>query len=195
VNDAGDTPLVVSDFTWQNQGSSTATDENGTIVMRAPAAAGENVRSLIRTAPSAPYSYIFAMQGIAVREGIQQFGVGFRQSSSSKMVVMHVLADGSEAKRVAVYKFNSSTSFNGSLLAVSNLLLFSRYIWFKIEDDNTNIKFSISFDGIAFIEIASEVRTTFLLTTGPDQIVWGINNQGSSARQMLARLFHWSRAS
>ena len=108
---------------------------------------------------------------------------------------MHVLADGGETKRVAVYKFTNSTTFLTTLHGVQNLLFVGKYIWFKIEDDNTNIKFYIGFDGVEWIQIASESRTTFFTTTGPDQVCWGINNQGSTDRQMLARLLHWSRAS
>jgi len=193
VDDNGSTILAVSDFTWVNQGGASATDQNGTILLRAPAAAGENVRALVRTAPSAPYSYIAAVQGCAMREGVQNFGIGFRQSSSGKFVVLHLVCDGSHPKRIAVYRMTSATALGSAPLAPTSLMHVGKYVWLKIEDDNTNLIFSVSFDGFEFIQIHSESRTAHLLTTGPDQVTFEVNNQGSTLSAMLGRLCHWSR--
>lgn len=195
VNDAGTAPLVVSDFTWVNQGGATATDQDGTILLHAPTAASENVRALTLSAPSAPYVYIAALQGIGIREGIPNFGIGFRQSSSGKFVVVHVLCDGTSSKRLAVYRMTSATAFSSTPLAVKSLMHVGKYVWLKIEDDNTNIKFYLSFDGIEWIQLYSESRTAFLLTTGPNQISFELNNQGSTNYEAAARLCHWSRVS
>ena len=180
MNDAGTTPLVVSDFTWVNQGGATATDQDGTILLHAPTAAGENIRALTLSAPSAPYVYIAAIQGLGIREGIPNFGISFRQSSSGKFVMMHVIVDGSACKRLAVYRMASATSFNSTVFGPESLMHVGKYLWLKIEDDNTNIKFYYGFDGIEWIQIYSESRTAYLLTTGPNQIGFEVNNQGST---------------
>ena len=194
VADDGTTILAASDFTWVNQGSTTATDQNGTILLDAPAASGENIRLLKRTAPSAPYSYIMAMQGVGIKEGVQQFGVNFRQSSSSKIMSLVLEADGSGSNRLAIYKHTNATTYSGSaLLSPTNCMFVGKYLWFKIEDDNTNIKFYVSLDGISFVQMASETRTTFFTTSGPDEVGFAINNEGSTNYHMLARLAHWSR--
>ena len=199
ANDAGTGLLAVSDFTWVNQGSATATDQNGTIILRAPAAAGENMRALVRTAPSPPYVYIAAMQAVAFREGIPNYGIGFRQNSSGKMMVLQIVCDSSNPKRVAVYRFASATALSvspgGTALAPLSFTHIGKYVWFRIEDDNTNLKFSISCDGIDFIQVLSESRTNLMLTTGPDEVLFNINNQGSTSNEFLGRLVHWSRVS
>jgi hypothetical protein len=193
VNDAGDTLLTASDFTWVNQGTATVTDQNGTMVMRAPTAAGESVRMLTRTAPSTPYSYILAMQAISIREGFQAFGCGFRQSSSGKLTLFAVVNESAESRRVAIYKCTNATTFSSRLQTETNLLLVSKYVWFKLEDNGTSTNYYISMDGIEWIQVASESRTTFFLTTGPDEIWWGLNNNSSTTWEMLARLHHWSK--
>jgi hypothetical protein len=132
VADDGVTLLTTSDFTWDNQGTTAVTDQNGTIVMRAPAASGENNRVFYRSAPGTPYSYIMAVEPLAVRESSQVAGVGFRQSSSSKLTLLSLVADGSEAVRVAVYKYTNATTFSAKLQTETSLLLIGGFIWFKI---------------------------------------------------------------
>lgn len=193
VADDGVTLLTASSFTWDNQGSTTATDQNGTIIMRAPAAASENVRALYRSAPSTPYSYIAAFEPLAIRENFQCAGMGFRQNSSGKLTLLSVVADSSEALRVAIYKYTNATTFSARLQTETSLMLINQLVWFRIEDDGTNTKYYISSDGVEFIQIASESRTTFFTTTGPDQVWWGVNNSGSSSFNMLNRLHHWSK--
>jgi hypothetical protein len=193
VDTNGSTLFTASDFTWVNQGTASVTDENGTIIMRAPTASGENCRIQKRSAPSPTYSVIAAMQCVAVKDGVNNFGIGFRESSSGKFVVIALNIDGSLGPNcVSVYNFASATSFTSSVQSrVATMMFGGAYIWFKITDNNTNLLFSISVDGVNFVQVASVGRTA-TMTGGPNEVLWYINNQGSSTFEMLARLSHWS---
>ncbi len=67
-------------------------------------------------------------------------------------------------------------------------------IWFKIEDDNTNLKFYVSADGLEFVLWKSMARGSFM-TGGPDEVFWGGNNANNGDNEALVRLVHWSRSS
>jgi hypothetical protein len=93
-----------------------------------------------------------------------------------------------------VSKLNSVTSYNSDVSARSNYMLVGGLLWLKIEDDNTNLKFYMSADGVEWIQAGSIGRTAF--TAAPDTVFWHGNNVGSGGgADLLVRLVHWSRAS
>ena len=199
VDADGVTPLTTADFTWANQGTSTVTDQNGTIVMDAPPASGENARVQVRTAPSPTYSVIAAFQYIGIIEfgRYPNFGLVLRQSTSGKMYGHAFGAQaGDRALMHATYKFNSPTSYAGDVTSRKSTLHRSPYLWLKMTDNNTNLLFYVSGDGVNWIQTGSESRGAFMTlnggVTGPDQVGWYVNNEGSSAYHSLTRLVHWS---
>jgi hypothetical protein len=195
----GSTLLTTSDFTWVNQGGATGTDQNGTILLDAPAAAGESARILKLASPSAPWTLIAAFQCCAVFESgsYQNFGLCARQSTSGKFYAAAFGgASGSNGFMHAVYKFTNATTYSADLLSRVFTMINGPYLWIKLQDDNTNFKVSVSNDGVNWIQTASEARGTFLTlnggVTGPDEIGFYVNNQGTSLFHSLARLCHWS---
>jgi hypothetical protein len=199
VADDGVTLLDSSDFTWVNQDGATATDQAGTIVTRHPvnsAASETKVRVLARTAPSAPYSYVAALQQVGpnAAAGNQRIAFGFRKNSTGAMTLINYSAVAlSGAYKLAVLNYSSPTAFfnaaRNEVFHCQNLPV----LWLKIEDDNTNLKFYIG-DGAEWILLTSVVRTVFI-TGGPDEIVWGGVVQDNQDVEQLVRLVHWSRAS
>jgi hypothetical protein len=195
----GITPLTTSDFAWINQGSATGTDQNGTIIIDAPAASGENCRILKKSAPSPGYTLITAFQACQIIESgsYANFGLCARQSTTGKFYASAIsAANGGNPWQHAVYKFTNATTFSTDLLSRKITNMMTRMIWLKFEDDNTNCKFSISADGANWIQTASEARGTFLTTsggvTGPDEIGFYVNNQASTLFHSLGRICHWS---
>jgi hypothetical protein len=199
VADDGVTPLTTSDFSWANQGSATVTDQAGTILMRAPAASGENVRVQYRAAPSPPYSYGAAFRALipAHNATVGCFMFGFRKSSDGKLscLTLQVHDNGGFYRApwvVSDYNYNSPTSFNGTPRSVRFFNAICPEIHLKIEDDNTSLKWYMG-DGIRFELFHSVGRTSFM-SGGPDQIFWGINNYNNNF-EALVRLMSWYRIS
>ena len=196
----GKTLLTTSNFTWANQGSTTASDQNGTIIMDLPAASGENGRLLYRAAPSPTYSVIAAFQHVGLIEtsAYNQFGIVLRQSTTGKYYAHAFSSDnGTNPLKHVINKFAGPTSSSsGTLLNFSFTQRLSPYVWLKVSDDNTNLKFFVSGDGMDWIQTGSEARGTFLTTsggvTGPDQVGFYANNNSSSLFHSLCRLVHWS---
>lgn len=200
VDTDGKTLLTTSDFSWVNQGTATVTDQNGTIIIDAPAASGENCRVQVRTAPATTYSVIAAFQhcGLGETSSAQNFGLCLRQSTSGKFYGLAYGANGSGANAFAsaVYKFTNATTFSTNLLARTSNLHRMPYLWMKMTDDGTNLLFSMSSDGVNWIQIASEARGSFMTlnggVTGPDQVGFYLNNHGTTLYHCLTRLVHWS---
>lgn len=183
--------LTSADFTWNNQGTSTITDQNGTMFLRCPGAGGENCRVLYRTAPSAPYSVIAAVQAWNIREGTCNYGLVFRKASDSKLHAFGNSFDDFGPIRYSLYNFNSSTSFSSTPYGRDDCTHVGEYMWFKIEDNNTNLLFYVSYDGVEWLLVHSLGRTSFM-SGGPDQVGFYINNSGSSSKEAGLRVAHWS---
>jgi hypothetical protein len=191
--------LTLSDFTWVHQGTATASDQNGTILMRAPPASGENARMLVRTAPSPPWTVIAAFEGFGIVDGgVPTLGLLARQSSSGKFFGGTINSEGT-FNRVfswAAYTLASPTSFNSTILSRENgrTTPFGRYFWMKLEDDGTDLKFYGSYDGLYWHLLATHDRDSYMTSGGPDQFGWYINNYNSTNWDMLCRLCAWSHS-
>jgi hypothetical protein len=186
----GITPLTVSDFTWINQGTATATDQAGTIALRALPAGVESVRGLHRAVPATPWTVIAAFNFMKIRENVENMGLMTRESGTGKICLFSISVDGSGFYRPGAYNLNSATSFNSNILGRQNGMVLGKHTWMKLIDNATNILWSLSFDGIEWVQLVSISRTAFM-AGGPNQVGFYSNNQGSTF-DMVTRLSHWS---
>ena len=193
LTDASGNVLTVSDFTWVNQGGATAVDENGTIIMDAPPASGENIRILLRPAPSPPWAVTIAFQHCGLCETVNDLELLARESSTGRIVKASFGCDSNSPTCIAGHMMNSPTSYHDDILLRTKLLLIGRYTWMKLTDNGTNLILSVSMDGIEWDQIWSVARAAWL-TSGANQYGWGINNYNSSLYHQLMRLVHWSES-
>lgn len=176
---------VVSDFSFVNQGGATATDRDGRIVMQIPFDAGQQVRGIFQTAPTPPYEIILAIKGVGPREDFFEFGLAFRESSTSKLfTISRQFQDTLEVNR-----YTNNTTLAGNDL--TDVFGFGGGLtWMKIKDDNTNLKFFIGPNGQDWIELHSVIRTTHM-AGGPNQV--GIYGNPNTANTIvgLIETFHF----
>lgn len=199
--DDGKTILMASDFTWNNQGGATSADENGTILLSCPTDASRNLRILERSAPSTPYTYIAAFSSQCVLKNTSSpfFGLGFRESSSSKFMLFTFGMNNffNWAPRISSQRWsNSSTRFTTNFGDHIVFVTCAPLVWMKIENNGTNLKYHISADGHQWIQYFSESKTAYF-SGNPDKVLFfGCNegNSGGSASTSLdVRLHHWSK--
>jgi hypothetical protein len=187
--------LDSSDFTWVNQSTSVAADVGGTISIVAPATSGENCRILARTAPGTPYAVVAAIQGLAIYEsGAPSLGIGFRESGTGKLHTFGFGITNTNSQRLVLYDFTDPDTYGGtSRLSGLNdkwIHIGSPTQWLKIEDTGTNLVYSVSLDGIVWVEMLSHSRTAHM-SGGPDEVFFYINMNSATDYTGVVRLVHW----
>lgn len=176
IVDSSGNILDSTDFTWLNQGSATITDlSSGGMALVVPAAASNNIRGLHKSAPGTPYILTVGFAPQLHADSTCIAGIGFRESATGKLIVI----GSAKVDELAIYKFNSPTSFNTSLFARVEWPMARLIQWFQIEDDGTDLFFRTGVDGINFQDIADEGRGTFF-TTAPDQILFYCNSNNAT---------------
>lgn len=187
LQDDSDNILTDSNFSWDNQGSaSVATDASGSLTLTYPVTVAQSVRVLYKSAPTAPYTLtakILFGPGYSVSTSGSMGGIGFRENASGKLFFLAQEVE----NLVAAHKFTDPTTFSSTLASINAR---SQEAWLRIEDDNVDLNFSVSADGINWYEIGSEGRTTFM-ASAPDEIFWGVNSL-SSQDNALFHLQSWT---
>lgn len=189
--DASGNVLTSSDFTTINLGSNTVSDSDGAVVLRMLGALGtDNITALARSY-TAPATVIVGLRYCLSADRTSAFplaGVGFRDSSG-KLSFAHIVTvstGGGACYQSAQY--NSPTS-QSSVSSAAAIYLPGDVVFWKLQDDNTNLKISISHDGVNWVLMHSEARGSFL--TSPSQVVALSNNVGNGV-DCLTSLVAWS---
>lgn len=164
-------PLDQSGWSWVNQGSASVTQGKGIVFLAVPGAGGTNVRGRVTSAPAAPYVITAAVMP-SLPGGTHAFaGIGFRESSSGKIFDLHIYNNGGGTQEVIrVVKWTNETTV--STVPVARGVVAQRGpVWLRIEDNNTNVIFSTSPDGVNWIQLFSEARGSFMSGGGgPTQV-------------------------
>lgn len=181
-------PVDDSAYSWVNQGSATVVDNSGSVYLTAPAGAGYNVRMRVKSAPSTPYTIIAGLLPYIELQATHYVGIGFRESSSGKLIVVGPTYN--TAPRVQVAKYNSATSFS-SAVGWKNWTI-PRVVFMKLTDNGTTITLSYSLDGINWVSGLSEARGTFF-STAPDQCFLFAESNHASA-YAAASFFSWEES-
>lgn len=155
----------LNDFAWVNQtsgGQSGSTDTTlGGVYLLAPAVVSDNMRILIQTAPSTPYTITAAF---ITRQGNANYpscGLVFRQSSDGKLHNWH--ATWNNGWKFGSIKMNSPTSFSANYYLDNMPLSYNApLIWFRIADDGASRICSHSPDGQRWQTFHTVGRTDFL---------------------------------
>jgi hypothetical protein len=178
------TRVPLTGWTSENLGSSTVVSASGYDKMINGGAGDLRVR--YRTVPARPYVISAVLgyhwPGFAAH---QRLVMGFRQSSTGKIVLLIMGRTNSDLKFWAVSKYNTIGSFNGDYVVMSNvgaerLMTTGDALW-QIEDDNTSLYYRYSSDsGATWTTLASHPRGDFM-TGGPDQWCYGIHTTWTDA--------------
>lgn len=173
IEDINGNPMDVSDFTWLNQGSATAIDHNGGILMTMPNEANHNIRGKYITAPSTPYRLDALVQFNcgATESGSSgtYMGLFLRESSTSELIIMAARF----AHVWAMWHFTDETTFSAGI--DSAVEMNDTCAWLAIEDDGTDINGYASRDGINYQKFWTDGRTA-KLAGGANQVGFFCNS-------------------
>lgn len=183
--------LTGSDFTNVNFTNATKTDQSqGSILLEHDTQAASNDLAIIdRAAPTAPWTLTVGIIPNLLN-GTGAFpscGPCIREAASGEIIYFQFGTSDNLAKAL-VSKHDSPTVASTSFLARRDWYSGGAVKWFKIEDNNTDIIYGISADGVNFVTLGQEARTAFLT---PDRIGFVINNFGNGAIETMATLVAW----
>jgi hypothetical protein len=149
---------VLTDYTWQNQGTATANDDGKGIFILAPAAGQNNLRSLEIATGSPPWTYVCKLVPFMLESGNANCGLYLRDSVGGKCLAFRLINSTLDS-----VLFSSNTSYNSSgPFSAVTVDPSSRLSWFKVVDDNTNRTYFISSDGVNWIQFCQQSRTSSL---------------------------------
>jgi hypothetical protein len=143
------------------------------------------LRLLTLSAPGTPYSVIAAFTGMALGTSNTEpnFGLCFRNGTSAKVSGLAIdWRQTATVSQLAVFQWSNSTTFSSVALARVQFWQIAEMLWQKITDNGTNTIYSVSQDGIDWIDVYSEARGSFFSGGNtPNQVGIYANNAGSSS--------------
>ena len=177
--DIDDKTLTKSDFTSENNGTSTITDDpNGSISIAMESGAAPDARILYKDAPSTPYKVTaHVLTGISSTNVAAENAnvLGFRESSSEKLsFISYHVGTSSFTQYLTTPTSSAGAPANSSTEDVP----FRADYWLQIEYDGSDLFYRKSADGYNWWEQHTEADD-FWFNTAPNQIWWGGDNQGT----------------
>lgn len=152
------TPPVVSDYSWVNQDSSTASDRDG-ILFGTPYGGADSVKMLTKSLPASTYDLKVSFRSTARDRAYSGCGIALRESSSGKIITYLLKSD---SGKIMVDKWNSPTSFNANVYNTSPPTLFYGDAHLRIVRDGTNRTYYWSvngYDWLQFYQLANDYIT------------------------------------
>lgn len=169
--ESGLTVPAFADFTWVNQGTATASDQaNGGIFLLAAAASGDSLKCLVKAA-TPPFTVIAKFKPAILTVNFASFGLLLRESGTSKILNFPL------GPTVGVNYYTAATTFSAGLVAAGALI--PGVFWQKIQHDGTNLKFSVSGDGVNWIQVWTEAKAAHF-TTDANQVGWFANSNNAT---------------
>lgn len=188
--------LTSSDFTFDNQGSAAMDDvSDGSIALRSDDTdiSGARLHVVWKSAPSAPWKVTACFQFglgcayVPLGSGTTA-GLLCRENSTGEFIIttMHGGND------YGANRWTSPTVFSAAVAGVLTPDSDSPLFWCQIEDNNTNLFWRVSHDGINFHEIATEGRTAFM-AGGPDNLGFALSERalGAATPRHILHLRSW----
>jgi hypothetical protein len=180
-------PPAVASWTWVNQGTATAVDRTYGISLTAPALTSENMRLLVRSAPTPPYTITARLDFLIPKKGNLSAGLVWRNSSGGQF---QTFAWGNDAGNDRLFRQNFTNATTNSASPFLSTLWTSKPNWMRIGDDGANRSISLSVDGDEWLQIESFARTDHIT---PDQVGLCMRafNGGAPNLPVAMTLFSW----
>ena len=189
------TPPAAASFSWVNQGTSTAVDTKGMLVLTAQNTAGsDSLRCLVKSAPATPYEITVAMLAVNPtynqNSTIAQFGICWRESGTGKLLTYGWM-EGNYPLNFSYSQWTNQTTLSVNVFNYPTIS-FSLF-WIKFSDDGSNRNVKISYDGINWeLAQAPQGRTVFLTA---DQVgIFANAWKSSNGIPRVVSILHWREA-
>jgi hypothetical protein len=156
---------VLSNFSWFNQGSSTADVTNGFLAITTDTTSA-TWRMLVESSPGAASTCILAIPFLNMATLVDNYRFGMVISDGTKIISFSVGTNGSTFPQILIINWDSPTTYDGVLVQQNILGALGGFIWLKVVDDGTTYRtYYASIDGTHYSQLYQQSRTTLLTTT------------------------------
>lgn len=153
------TPPVASAWTQKGfGGSTTLTDVTGGPLLQDAGQSGDTWRGAFKTAPSTPYTIDALLLPLIGQFGT--IGLGWSDGTKHHTIALNTQGSGFTATVTKVSTFGSAGFTNES---APTFVMPGGFTFFRINDDGTNAKFSISADGLNWTLVFSVAKASGFL--------------------------------
>ena len=184
-------PVAANFATWFNQSTATLVDHTEAIVLTKPSHGGTAQCSAVaQLTPAAPW--VLESKVIAAPPFIKNFmwsGIMVGDTATGSMITM----SNGYNNLIRIASWTNGTTYGATLSETTGTTI-GWWEWWKIEDDGVDLIFSVSREGLEWLEIYSQARTTFL--ANPDSVGPAVQptNQGSPTYKAWATVQSWNLA-
>jgi hypothetical protein len=171
-----------SRWTWFNKGDATATLGNSLITLQAQPNLDNDTRGIYENLPAPPWTVVTKLVAMDMASYSNFAQVGFFLTDATGRAVTCDLSVRTTTPTFAfdISYWNSGTSFSNSTGERYEMPVISFPLWFKLQDDGTNITCSFSRTGVLYFPIGSVSRTAWL-PSGPTGVGLLIGSNGANA--------------
>lgn len=190
MDDEFEEASLASKWTWRNQGTSTATVANGSVVLNfqnSGAPGTQAIRGIEQTLPSGPWKFRAKLGTVSPLTNYFGAGMYVLNGANSKLITWG--RNYNSQLLWVIDKHTNVTTYAGVTPYSVNLsggFAFGDWNYFEIEYDGTNLLFRVSQSGVngSFLLVHTEAPATHLGAV-PTVIGLHCNPQNSSAPNML----------
>jgi Collagen triple helix repeat (20 copies)/PEGA domain len=185
--------LDTTRWSWFNQGGASASLGNSLITLQAPPNAGQDARGIYQTAPAPPWTAVAKLVALDMSSYANYALAGIVLVDGSGKAVTCAMSVRSTTPTFGfdVSYWNSGSSWSNSAtgaLDVMSTVVFPLY--FKVQDDGTNITCSFSRTGTTYFQVGQVNRTQWL-PSGPQGI--GLLIASNQSGQVVAGTYEYFR--
>lgn len=173
-------PVAANFNLWYNQGGATLTDHGESITLDVPSSGATNsLRCVGQVAPAAPYTVVAKLLPGSQMKQFHSAGIALLDNATQRVLHFAIGSLGS----YSVGQWTNPTTFNATVGTVDAFR--GDMNWMKVEDDNVDLIFSLSREGLFWFEVYRQARTAWLAS--PDRIT--IANQAYNAAAPQANVW------
>lgn len=157
---AGFVPPDYNSFSWQNPGTATATQVGNTMTISDTTSSSDDLRFLYQSVPAGHYqvtAYFQCPPVFPTASGNEiRIGLGWSQPTNTPLGNCYwYRITNSGLPLIARQQWSNFSTISSTLGAGT---VYNPDYWLRISDDGTNFLFSISHDGLNFVQMASMTR-------------------------------------
>lgn len=187
------TPPIAANWTSSLVNSATYTTNEKMLAIYGVATSTDQWSFATTPIPTAtPYSCIFYLKTMQFYLNNMSAGVFWRNSAANTFKSIGTVFNSS----LAIYPIvevglasDGVASIDSDYALISGGINARWWQWFRLKDDGTNQTFSLSDDGVNWIQIFSHARNTDVT---PNQVGFFLNVRNSSAQDAIASLWSYS---